>query len=477
MSLPKSIKSLNIKNKETSYANSVLQSFLYLECVQNWLNNLKATGEINNIFYNTTLTKDLFSLFSNVSQGIDIDSSNLIIDFENKSKDIWKKNIAQDAFHFLHYLLEIIHIENNHPKNSNFDFNLYLQNIKDTISNDLGVFSFFNNYLDQTQNSFISNYFYNIIKYCINCPSCTIMFNYSLKKIIRFNLDEINSMKSVMNKKLSLSDCFKYSKKMRKNKCKMCNNDFSSEFQQIYNSAKLLIIEFNRKTNSFNFQNDVRFYLDFDISDIIINQECENKKYKLKAVVCRYALNKYFADVNINSCFYRFMDCHTGIDVKMIKDNKELLQYEPQLLFYEIEYPNKILFKKEEINDQLISNLSETMSINLSLMNSMPSSIHMNDYVIFFSLKFIIRPQIWDQKEESAIVLYIQVSNNLTLEETIKRFFIKLAKPKEAIINFTFNDIQLNENSKQKLEELHINKNSIIYALKNSNFDELVLQE
>ena len=257
----------------------------------------------------------------------------------------------------------------------------------------------------------------------------------------------------------------------------MCNNDFSSEFQQIYNSAKLLIIEFNRKTNSFNFQNDVRFYLDFDVSDIIINQECENKKYKLKAVVCRYAINKYFADVNINSCFYRFMDCHTGIDVKMIKDNKELLKYEPQLLFYEIEYPNKILFKKEEINDQLISNLSETMSINLSLMNSMPSSIHMNDYVIFFSLKFIIRPQIWDQKEESAIVLYIQVSNNLTLEETIKRFFIKLAKPKEAIINFTFNDIQLNENSKQKLEELHINKNSIIYALKNSNFDELVLQE
>ena len=477
MSLPKSIKSLNIKNKETSYANSVLQSFLYLECVQNWLNNLKATGEINNIFYNTTLTKDLFSLFSNVSQGIDIDSSNLIIDFENKSKDIWKKNIVQDAFHFLHYLLEIIHIENNHPKNSNFDFNLYLQNIKNTISNDLGVFSFFNNYLDQTQNSFISNYFYNIIKYCINCPSCTIMFNYSLKKIIRFNLDEINSMKSVMNKKLSLSDCFKYSKKMRKNKCKMCNNDFSSEFQQIYNSAKLLIIEFNRKTNSFNFQNDVRFYSDFDISDIIINQECENKKYKLKAVVCRYALNKYFADVNINSCFYRFMDCHTGIDVKMIKDNKELLQYEPQLLFYEIEYPNKILFKKEQINDQLISNLSETMSINLSLMNNMPSSIHMNDYVIFFSLKFIIRPQIWDQKEESAIVLYIQVSNNLTLEETIKRFFIKLAKPKEAIINFTFNDIQLNENSKQKLEELHINNNSIIYALKNSNFDELVLQE
>ena len=94
MSLPKSIKSLNIKNKETSYANSVLQSFLYLEYVQNWLKDLKTTGEINNMFYNTSLTKDLFSLFSSISQGIDIDSSNLIVNFENKSKNIWKKNIV-----------------------------------------------------------------------------------------------------------------------------------------------------------------------------------------------------------------------------------------------------------------------------------------------------------------------------------------------------------------------------------------------
>ena len=150
MNLPKSIKSYNIKNKETSYANSVLQSFLYLECVQNWLNSLKTTGQINNNFYNTTLTKDLFSLFNNLSQNINIDSSQLILDFESKSNELWKKNINQDAFHFLNYLLKILHIENNRPKNTNFDHNLYMQNIKSTISNDLSVFSFFNNYLDQT---------------------------------------------------------------------------------------------------------------------------------------------------------------------------------------------------------------------------------------------------------------------------------------------------------------------------------------
>ena len=254
----------------------------------------------------------------------------------------------------------------------------------------------------------------------------------------------------------------------------MCKNGISSEFQQIYNSAKLLIIEFNRKKNSQNFLNDVKFYPELDISRIIINAECENKKYKLKAVVCRYGLNKYFSDVYINSCFYRFMDCHQGIDVKKITDINDLLKYEPQLLFYEIEYPNNILITNDSmnINQQMMSNLSETMSVNMNLMDNMISSINTNNYVIKFSLKFIIRPQIWDQKEESAIVLFIQVYTDLTIEETIKRFFKKLKKPKDAIINFTFNDVQLDEKSKQKLDDLKINQNSVIYALKSSSFDD-----
>ena len=473
MNLPKSIKCYNESIREASYANSVLQSFLYLECVQTWLNSLKTNGQINNMFYNSSLTKDLFALYNNLSQGLNIDSSQLIIDFHKKSKNLWNKDITQDAFHFLHYFLEIIHIENNRPKNSNFDFNFYKQNIKNNISNDLSVYSFVKNYLDQTQNSFVSIYFFNIIKYCVNCPSCEIMFNYRPKKIIRFNIDEIAN-KIVRNKRLSLNDCFLHFNNVKKNNCQMCKNGISSEFQQIYNSAKLLIIEFNRKKNSQNFLNDVKFYPELDISKIIINAECENKKYKLKAVVCRYGLNKYFSDVYINSCFYRFMDCHKGIDVKMINNINDLLKYEPQLLFYEIEYPNNILITNDSmnINQQMMSNLSETMSVNMNLMDNMISSINTNNYVIKFSLKFIIRPQIWDQKEESAIVLFIQVYTDLTIEETINRFFKKLEKPREAIINFTFNDVQLDEKSKQKLDDLKINQNSVIYALKSSSFDD-----
>ena len=40
------------------------------------------------------------------------------------------------------------------------------------------------------------------------------------------------------------------------------------------------------------------------------------------------------------------------------------------------------------------------------------------------------------------------------------------SKPKDAIINFIFNNIKLDVKSKQTLKEMNINQNSVIYALK-----------
>ena len=155
------------------------------------------------------------------------------------------------------------------------------------------------------------------------------------------------------------------------------------------------------------------------------------------------------------------------------------MQFEPQILIYEVNYPNQILEetkKKEDIpNFNQISDLSNTMMINFNLINNSPQIFQINNYVNYFTLKFIIRPQIWDGKEENAIIIYIQASNNLTIKEVINRFFTKLGKPKEAIINFTFNDSQLDINSEEILSNLNIDEYSIIYALKSANYDELVL--
>ena len=300
------------------------------------------------------------------------------------------------------------------------------------------------------------------------------MINYAKMK----NKDEFQKYKlfTDTNNKYSYKQRANIMQVINKNELKALNFDpmkYKRKLLNIQNTKKELAQNKEIQKITYTKKDPFRFFGPYNRSIICGGGFCKrlcNKNYNLKAVVCRYGPNNYFADVKINSNFYRFMDCLKGIDVKKLNNINELSEYEPQLLFYEIEYPNKALITNEEIDEKLLSNLSETMSINLNLMNNMSSSSSIHDslnYVINFTLKFIVRPQIWDQKEESALVINVQVSNDLTLEETINRFFKKLKKPKEAIINFTFKDNQLDENSKQKLEELNINKYSVIYALKN----------
>ena len=82
--MPKSIKSYNLSN-EASYANTVLQAFFQLECVQNWINYVSGKGLFNNQNLNTTLIKDLYLLFCSLSNGMNLDSSKIILDFFNKA--------------------------------------------------------------------------------------------------------------------------------------------------------------------------------------------------------------------------------------------------------------------------------------------------------------------------------------------------------------------------------------------------------
>lgn len=480
MNLPKTLKSYNLKNLETSYANAVLQVFIHLSSVQNWMNSLINSNEINNSFYETSITKELTLQFKNILNGVNPDTSKIIQNFDKISQNMFKKNIPQDPFHFLHYFLNILHCENNCPKNTNFNKTLYHTKIKENICSDINMFNLFNDYMDQTQNSFIFQCFNNMIKYVVNCPFCLVMYNYGEKKIIQFNMDELLSKKKELdpnnNKTMSLGDCFRYSNKMKKNTCQMCHKNSALEFKQIYNSSKDLIIAFNRNNHNPNYKNDINFYAELDVSQFIINQNCENKKYKLKGVICQYDKNKYFSDVLINSNFYRFMDCLQGIDVKIIKNTNELISYEPQILFYEVDYQSNMSGKIQDNMNmrQSVSNmgdLTSTMKINLDLINNFPKGLDAYKIVNYFPLKFLVIPELWDHNEENAITINVQVSENFTFEETIKRFFIQLKKPKEAINHFYINNIQLDRNSHQKLKDMNINEKSIIHAIKKSNFD------
>ena len=480
MNLPKSIKSFQIMG-ESSYANSVLQAFIQLQCVQEWMKQFYNSGAINMQYYNTTLTKQIYLLFCNLSSGM-LDSSQLLSDFDTKSQGIWHKIITKDPYHFLFYFLEILHYENNMPKNPNFNMNSYNQSLAYNIHSDENTFKLFANYMDQTQNSFVTNYFNGIQKYMITCPNCQIMYNYGLKKIFRFKLDEILILRNQSNplkmgSPLSLNECFQYSFNRKQCQCQLCGNLFTNEYQNIYQASNVLIISFNRMMNQGDYGCDVRFYNPyFDISNFIINPNSENKKYILKAVISCYGFNQYFTDVLINGFFYRIMDVKSGLDVKMINNN-QLFKYKPMLLIYEVDYQNQLVEKMKQI--QLFiwtKNLADMMLQNFNLSNvnqgnQMCDSFNISTTPI--NLKFKVIPENWDGSENTSFPINPQVTLESTVQYSIDKFYTKLQKPKEAIIKFTFNNMELDVNSQTKLKDLQINANSVIYALKSPNFDQI----
>ena len=235
--IPKSVKCYRMMG-EFSYADSVLQAFIQLECVQNWFHQITQLNIINHPYFNQSLTKDLYLLIQSIACNV-LDSSQLISDFDFKSKNFFKKDVKKDPFHFLYYFLDILHLEMNVPKNFNFNKDMYYKSLYDNIHSDNNTFNLFTNYMEQTQNSFISDNFFSIEKYMINCPLCQSMFNYDFKKIYRFDLDELLNTRNQcaplsMGNCLSLNNCFQYSANTKVNKCGSCNNSMASQCEQVF---------------------------------------------------------------------------------------------------------------------------------------------------------------------------------------------------------------------------------------------------
>jgi len=317
----------------------------------------------------------------------------------------------------------------------------------------------------------------------ITCPNCQIMYNYGFKKIFRFNLDELLILRNQSNpirigQPLSLNECFQYSFNRKQCQCQLCANIFTNEYQKMYQASNVLIIAFNRMNHSYNYQCDVRFYNpNFDISNFLINSNSENRKYILKAVISCYGFDKYFTDVLINGCFYRIMDVKTGQDVKMINVN-QLFKYQPMLLIYEVDYQNQLLERLRQIQIFIWTKNLEFMMMrnqNLSVNNQGNQMFNndINNSTIFINLKFQVIPENWDGSEVGTFPINPQVTLDSTVQYAIDKFYTKLQKPKEAINRFTVNNMVLDINSQVKLKDLQINSNSVIYAIKNPNFDQI----
>ena len=492
-------------NEEVSYINSVLQSLSSLDCIKFWINTLNKN---NNMIMNNmqaSITKEFYLLMSNLFFGKPVDSSNIIFHFRNKSQQIYNKVITKDAYHFLHYLLELLHLENNCPINPNFNIHLYENQIFQNKNNDNMIYNLFCNYYQQTTNSIISQYFYNIEKYQFYCQFCQTIYYYSYKKIFRFEIekyriyrDQACPMRNRYN--ISLNECFLCYQGGNQCQCISCGNPNATDMRKIFTSTQVIIIDLKR--NNHTYKCDVDFDLNIDLlaGNYIIPHRKESMcktKYKLKAVVSLFYNNmpRYFADININNNWYRYLDLKNNNGVKKLQNIFELKEYEPQLLIYELENTQQSFmnpfYNRVNTNNNIftmqqlflmqmkqiqMNRLFKIMQQNLMLqsvnLNPNPNPNNKNDNIM---LEFLVIPENWNPLNKDEIVIKPQVKLEDTIEKAINNFYTKLVKPKEAIKEFKFNGNVIDIHSKVKLKDFGITNNSKIYATKAPNFDQLNL--
>lgn len=91
--------------------------------------------------------------------------------------------------------------------------------------------------------------------------------------------------------------------------------------------------------------------------------------------------------------------------------------------------------------------------------------------ILFATIKFYIIPENWDKNEENVIKIIPQLTVDDTIQIAVNNFFIKLQKPREAIKEFKLNDNSIDPQSQQKIKD--IKSDTIIFAIKSDNFDEL----
>jgi len=472
------ISPMKIMNYENSYANAALQALTSLDCMRNWINALK---DNNNFIQNfqSSITYKFFILFSDFYNGNQVDSTNLILTLQNQVRKIYNNYMKKDEYHFLYYFLNILHLENNCPNNPEFDIKSYNNKTIKNAKNNNNILNSFSEFFQQTKNSIISHYFYNIEKYFTSCSKCREIFYYDHKIIITFKLDELLSFRNQkypnkIGSNINIIDCFNYYQNEKYCQCPVCKDPMSIEKTTIFSSTKVLILRFKR--SSHNLKCDVDFENEFtinNINDIIYNNNKVDKKYILKSVI---SLNKsmnsyiYCSDVNINDKWYRYY--HNNNDNAKNINNNELKDYEPQILIYEL---------KEDMNQN--NNYNNNINLMTNLINNQKKMLNSNNFKKIvdnnfrlneqnsLNLNFIIVPENYIGDEKYSIKKTIEVTLAETMEKVINKFFIKFGIPREAIKRFAFNHEVIDVNSKNKLRDFDIENDSEIYAVKADNYD------
>ena len=331
------ITNTNIKDiNESTFINSVLQSLASFSCIYNWIKS--KNQQVLTMTQNLKITKELYNLFYFLYSGQFADSSNFILNFFNAFKYKYQNiNLKQDPYHFLFYLFDIIHSEDNSPLNPNYDATILNSQSLVTQRNKFSMRNLFTKFLEQSQNSIISNNFYNIFGQEIKCNNCPSLFYDSFKYIIKFKLDDYKKYRdeaypNKKNENLNLDECFECFTGGNNSQCNNCGNLQRKTFISFVRSAKILVIALIRMNHIYKC--DLDFKNKYNINAFLEYGIANYKNYFLKACISLNNQGKYFSDIFINGFWFRFYENNLSM---LNNVNVEIHQYEPQLLFYELE--------------------------------------------------------------------------------------------------------------------------------------------
>lgn len=493
------ISNKNINNND-SYMNSVLQSILYLDCIRDWQNQINNKASLKNM---NSLTKEFNQLLYNLYNQQPMDTTKIKLIYEEKTNSLLNKKNKTNPYNFLNNFLELLHFENCQPLNKNFNINqIKLKNIE-MMRNDNYMYNLYLSFIKQTQNSIISQKFFNTIKYIIKCQNCSDIYYYNFKIIFEFEIDkykffrnQVYPLQKDMN--LNLDECFKCYMEEKSSKCITCGESHAHDKINIFSSNKVLIIYFKR--NKHTYKCDINFKNKISIFDIIYPDKeiniYQNLDYILKACISCDKEENYFSDIYINNKWYRFMNDK----VKMLENKeKEIIEYEPQILIYELEeyknindinqsynYINSIFNKPNNniINFNPSFQLQQKQLQTFIIYNQMRQNItyihkllndnlNYNDYLsinpFYITIIFLI---ISDNQGNDKILIKATLDDKI--EDIINKFFDIIKKPKNYIKSFLFDLENININSNRKLRDYNINQNSIVLAIKNNKNEDKV---
>ena len=356
----------NFQNNQLnfSYVHAALQPLCFLDTTKNLFSFMESNGMRYNNFF--PMANELLKIIERVNSGIVPDSQNILFYFgkkylENQMNIVSKNVLASDPFHFLYFLFQFLHLETNMC--NKYDNNLFNQSLN-AMRNDDYIYMQFLMFIMKTQNSIISNDFFNTVRYTYDCQMCGKYYFYGLQNIFRMNIDMIRyfrdkayPMKQGTN--LDLSELFTCYSGGTYNNCRNCGNNRCPRYTRICFPAKTIIISLERKNHSF--KNDINILSQIDLEPFISKKRTAglnlNTIYELKAVISYINFGnqgKYFSICKIkknnNQMWVRYID-----SFYQVVQPSDVCIYEPQMLIYEIYNPPQVM--GNDMNNNMNNNM------------------------------------------------------------------------------------------------------------------------